>query len=99
MVAAGLEVRSETGVGERVRIDRLELPALKVTDGPSGARGEQWSGRPLQQSSALPREPWSAWPRVQQGQLSARALALRARTLPREPRFHRAPRRAGSTGE
>jgi beta-glucosidase len=28
------------------KIDRLGLPALKVTDGPSGARGEQWSGRP-----------------------------------------------------
>jgi beta-glucosidase len=27
-------------------IDRLGVPALKVTDGPSGARGEQWSGRP-----------------------------------------------------
>ncbi len=26
--------------------DRLGIPALKVTDGPSGARGEQWSGRP-----------------------------------------------------
>ncbi len=26
--------------------ERLGLPALKVTDGPSGARGEQWSGRP-----------------------------------------------------
>jgi beta-glucosidase len=25
---------------------RLGVPALKVTDGPSGARGEQWSGRP-----------------------------------------------------
>jgi len=25
---------------------RLGLAALKVTDGPSGARGEQWSGRP-----------------------------------------------------
>ena len=25
---------------------RLGIPALKVTDGPSGARGEQWSGRP-----------------------------------------------------
>src|SRR5438132_12308047 len=27
-------------------VDRLGIPALKVTDGPSGARGEQWSGRP-----------------------------------------------------
>jgi len=27
-------------------VPRLGLPALKVTDGPSGARGEQWSGRP-----------------------------------------------------
>ncbi len=27
-------------------VERLGVPALKVTDGPSGARGEQWSGRP-----------------------------------------------------
>jgi beta-glucosidase len=27
-------------------VPRLGIPALKVTDGPSGARGEQWSGRP-----------------------------------------------------
>jgi len=27
-------------------VPRLGLPPLKVTDGPSGARGEQWSGRP-----------------------------------------------------
>ncbi len=27
-------------------IELLGVPALKVTDGPSGARGEQWSGRP-----------------------------------------------------
>ena len=27
-------------------VDRLGIPALKVTDGPSGARGEHWSGRP-----------------------------------------------------
>ena len=27
-------------------VPRLGVPALKVTDGPSGARGEQWSGRP-----------------------------------------------------
>ena len=27
-------------------VHRLGIPALKVTDGPSGARGEQWSGRP-----------------------------------------------------
>jgi beta-glucosidase len=27
-------------------VDRLGIPPLKVTDGPSGARGEQWSGRP-----------------------------------------------------
>jgi beta-glucosidase len=27
-------------------VERLGIPALKVTDGPSGARGEQWSGRP-----------------------------------------------------
>src|SRR3982750_1954712 len=26
--------------------ERLGIPPLKVTDGPSGARGEQWSGRP-----------------------------------------------------
>jgi beta-glucosidase len=26
-------------------VERLSVPALKVTDGPSGARGEQWSGR------------------------------------------------------
>ena len=25
---------------------RLGIPALKVTDGPSGARGEQWTGGP-----------------------------------------------------
>ena len=27
-------------------VDRMGIPPLKVTDGPSGARGEQWSGRP-----------------------------------------------------
>ena len=27
-------------------VERLGVPPLKVTDGPSGARGEQWSGRP-----------------------------------------------------
>jgi beta-glucosidase len=27
-------------------VERLGIPPLKVTDGPSGARGEQWSGRP-----------------------------------------------------
>jgi beta-glucosidase len=27
-------------------VPRLGIPALKVTDGPSGARGEQWWGRP-----------------------------------------------------
>ena len=27
-------------------VERLSIPPLKVTDGPSGARGEQWSGRP-----------------------------------------------------
>ena len=27
-------------------VERLGIPALKVTDGPSGARGERWSGRP-----------------------------------------------------
>jgi beta-glucosidase len=27
-------------------VPRLGIAALKVTDGPSGARGEQWSGRP-----------------------------------------------------
>jgi beta-glucosidase len=27
-------------------VERLGIAALKVTDGPSGARGEQWSGRP-----------------------------------------------------
>jgi beta-glucosidase len=27
-------------------VPRLGIPPLKVTDGPSGARGEQWSGRP-----------------------------------------------------
>ncbi len=27
-------------------VERLTIPPLKVTDGPSGARGEQWSGRP-----------------------------------------------------
>jgi beta-glucosidase len=27
-------------------VPRLGVPALKVTDGPSGARGEEWSGRP-----------------------------------------------------
>ncbi len=27
-------------------VERIGIPPLKVTDGPSGARGEQWSGRP-----------------------------------------------------
>ena len=27
-------------------VERLGIPALKVTDGPSGARGERWIGRP-----------------------------------------------------
>jgi beta-glucosidase len=27
-------------------VERLGIPPFKVTDGPSGARGEQWSGRP-----------------------------------------------------
>src|SRR5471030_844560 len=26
-------------------IERLEIPALKVSDGPSGVRGERWTGR------------------------------------------------------
>ncbi|HEV7524551.1 MAG TPA: glycoside hydrolase family 3 C-terminal domain-containing protein [Acidimicrobiia bacterium] len=39
-VAAGVDLWHGPG------IDRLGVPALKVTDGPSGARGEQWSGRP-----------------------------------------------------
>ena len=39
-LAAGVDLWHGPGV------DRLGVPALKVTDGPSGARGEQWSGRP-----------------------------------------------------
>ncbi|HET9730865.1 MAG TPA: glycoside hydrolase family 3 N-terminal domain-containing protein, partial [Acidimicrobiia bacterium] len=39
-LAAGVDLWHGPGV------PRLGIPALKVTDGPSGARGEQWSGRP-----------------------------------------------------
>jgi beta-glucosidase len=39
-LAAGVDLWHGPGV------ERLGIPALKVTDGPSGARGEQWSGRP-----------------------------------------------------
>ena len=39
-LAAGVDLWHGPGV------DRLGVPPLKVTDGPSGARGEQWSGRP-----------------------------------------------------
>ena len=39
-LAAGVDLWHGPGV------DRLGIPPLKVTDGPSGARGEQWSGRP-----------------------------------------------------
>src|SRR3954454_11387377 len=39
-LAAGVDLWHGPGV------ERLGVPALKVTDGPSGARGEQWSGRP-----------------------------------------------------
>ena len=39
-LAAGIDLWHGPGVA------RLEIPPLKVTDGPSGARGEQWSGRP-----------------------------------------------------
>ena len=39
-LAAGIDLWHGPGV------PRLGIPALKVTDGPSGARGEQWSGRP-----------------------------------------------------
>lgn len=39
-LAAGVDLWHGPGA------DRLGVPALKVTDGPSGARGEQWSGRP-----------------------------------------------------
>jgi beta-glucosidase len=39
-LAAGVDLWHGPGV------DRVGMPALKVTDGPSGARGEQWSGRP-----------------------------------------------------
>src|SRR3954471_12060458 len=39
-LAAGIDLWHGPGV------ERLGIPALKVTDGPSGARGEQWSGRP-----------------------------------------------------
>jgi beta-glucosidase len=38
-LAAGVDLWHGPGV------ERLQVPALKVTDGPSGARGEQWSGR------------------------------------------------------
>jgi beta-glucosidase len=39
-IVAGIDLWHGPGV------ERLGVPALKVTDGPSGARGEQWSGRP-----------------------------------------------------
>jgi beta-glucosidase len=39
-LAAGVDLWHGPGVA------RLDIPPLKVTDGPSGARGEQWSGRP-----------------------------------------------------
>ena len=39
-LAAGVDLWHGPGV------ERLGVPPLKVTDGPSGARGEQWSGRP-----------------------------------------------------
>ena len=39
-LAAGVDLWHGPGA------ERLGLPPLKVTDGPSGARGEQWSGRP-----------------------------------------------------
>jgi beta-glucosidase len=39
-LAAGVDLWHGPGAA------RLGVPALKVTDGPSGARGEQWSGRP-----------------------------------------------------
>jgi beta-glucosidase len=39
-LAAGIDLWHGPGV------ERLGIPPLKVTDGPSGARGEQWSGRP-----------------------------------------------------
>ena len=39
-LAAGVDLWHGPGA------ERLGVPALKVTDGPSGARGEQWSGRP-----------------------------------------------------
>ncbi len=39
-LASGIDLWHGPGV------ERLGIPPLKVTDGPSGARGKQWSGRP-----------------------------------------------------
>jgi beta-glucosidase len=39
-LAAGIDLWHGPGV------ERLGIPPLKVTDGPSGARGKQWSGQP-----------------------------------------------------
>ena len=51
-LARRAHARREGGDGRRRRpvahgrgAERLGIPALKVTDGPSGARGERWTGR------------------------------------------------------
>ena len=36
-------------------VPRLGIPALKVTDGPAGTRGERWTGRRRRRSRAVPR--------------------------------------------